>query len=945
MQSIQRQALARLAILAVMPWTMTHANAVQVVATWGTPGTGAYATPSNWSGGQVPLNNANTSYVVQIGSGKAVTYDTPGAQTIDQLLLDVGSSFRLQSSSLISPSNLAVLGQALIAGSISADRASFTALAAGTGLLGNSTTVSATNGGVVKIGAAAFNASGLANATILNAQGAGSLVDLSSVRTLDAGQNTGYNTYITATTGGRIKLPGVTSLIAPASNASLVFTVNSGADIDLSSLQTLGGVTFDSGSTNFNLDGATVELGPLQKANRLNLNLQNASMATLGGGTGNAVVTNSLFAVSGGSRLAGSALVGTLSERGVANATILSVDGAGSLLDLSGLRTLDVGQTTGYNDFVTATYGGKIKLSGLTTLIAPASTAALVFTASGGASIDMSSLRTIGGVTSDSGSTNFNIDGASVVLGPLQKANRLNINLLNAGSLSMGGYAGSADLSNATFAVSSGAHLAGASLVGVLNERGLANVTLMSAAGSGSVLDLSGLQTLDVGQGTGYNNYVTAGSGAKIKLSGVTTLVAPASTAALVFTASGGADLDLSALRSLAGVTIDTGNTNFVLDAATAKLGPLQSANRLNVSLQNGATMTLGGYAGQASMTNATFSVASGSVLNGSSLAGTMGERGLSNVTLLSASGAGSQLNLGGIHTLDVGQGSGYNDYVTATTAAKLNLAGLTTVIAPTSSAAVVFTANSGAQINLGALQTLNTAAGGQVNFNVASGGSLLLHGLSAGPGVHFNLADAGSKLNVAGSLALLAGSTMAAGAGTTTTITGGFSFQQKVAAQVNLDAATLAFNGNGGQLLEVGSKSMGLPAANTVVTGNFALGELDVGTSDSATVLTLADLVDNGNRAGGAEALYLNGGADHQGLHILGGSVLALNGLNLYTARNGAWTHVNELFTDGVTTIAYDQGYIALTTAPVPEQSPWLMLLSGTGVLGFLRRRRAATA
>ena len=273
----QRRAPRALVIsLAVIPLAVSQAFAAQSTAIW-TAASGNYATPGNWSTGVVPLNSAVNTYIVQIDTGKTVAYTTTGAQAINQLFLDTGSRLTLSTPSAFQRTDLTVLGQAVIAGSISVDKGSFTALAAGTDFVGNATTVSATGGSVVKIGATAFSATGLANSTILNAAGAGSLVDLSGAKRLDVGQNNGYDDFISATNGGKIKLSGLTTLVAPASNRSLIFTVNGGAHLDLSSLQSVSGVTLDSGRSIFNLDGASATLGPLQKANQLHVSLQNAS--------------------------------------------------------------------------------------------------------------------------------------------------------------------------------------------------------------------------------------------------------------------------------------------------------------------------------------------------------------------------------------------------------------------------------------------------------------------------------------------------------------------------------------------------------------------------------------------------------------------------------------------------------------------------------------------
>ncbi len=222
----------------------------------------------------------------------------------------------------------------------------------------------------------------------------------------------------------------------------------------------------------------------------------------------------------------------------------------------------------------------------------------------------------------------------------------------------------------------------------------------------------------------------------------------------------------------------------------------------------------------------------------------------------------------------------------------------------------------------------------------MTSAGSRLLHGIHAGPGVNIGLSGAGSRLTVAGSLALLAGSTLAAGTGTRIDISGSFSFAQTVESQMNLDLATLGFNGSGGHWLEVGGRRNGLPVAAAPVPGNFGIGQLVVGQANAAaTWVQLVDAVNNGNRVGATgEALYLNSDADGNGLAILGGSTLVIGGLDVYTYQTGQWVHLNDLFKNGATRIAYDQGFVSLTAVPEPLTVP--MLLAGLGFVAWRRRQ-----
>ena len=56
---------------------------------------------------------------------------------------------------------------------------------------------------------------------------------------------------------------------------------------------------------------------------------------------------------------------------------------------------------------------------------------------------------------------------------------------------------------------------------------------------------------------------------------------------------------------------------------------------------------------------------------------------------------------------------------------------------------------------------------------------------------------------------------------------------------------------------------------------------------------------------------------------------------LTLYTTEGGSWVHINDRFVDGITTIAYDEGFISLTAVPVPEPRSLALLLACLGMLG----------
>jgi hypothetical protein len=172
----------------------------------------------------------------------------------------------------------------------------------------------------------------------------------------------------------------------------------------------------------------------------------------------------------------------------------------------------------------------------------------------------------------------------------------------------------------------------------------------------------------------------------------------------------------------------------------------------------------------------------------------------------------------------------------------------------------------------------------------------------------------AASTLNVAGEVSLRASSRLTATSGAQVFVGSHFLFDNTVEAEVNLDAAIVKLASGDMQFLEVGGEDLGI---NGAVAGNFGIGQLVVGADGSPTMITLLDVLDNGNRLGGNEALYLYGLGGPDGLVINAGSSLVINNLNVYAFLDGAMTHLNAMFGPMVNEIPLGAGTLMLLPEP----------------------------
>ena len=241
----------------------------------------------------------------------------------------------------------------------------------------------------------------------LQADGVGSVLDISSATTLtgssaDGSDSVTHTLQVLATNGGKVDLSGTTRIIDPAAGNELnrrfvISSAGTGSVIDLAGLTELRDTTsasyFGSGVSSVGASGGGTVNAPLMtRFANTDLRLGNAASTLLTGqltsvtngsitvsGMGNNLVFPSLTDIGGSSMyaLGGGhlALPGvtsySLTQRGIAT---LMADGPGSVLDLSGVTTmtgstLDGGFRTLDSIEIRATGGGKVDLSSVTQII------------------------------------------------------------------------------------------------------------------------------------------------------------------------------------------------------------------------------------------------------------------------------------------------------------------------------------------------------------------------------------------------------------------------------------------------------------------------------------------------------------------------------------------------------------------------------------------------
>ena len=348
-----------------------------------------------------PCNSGPIIFDANIPAEKGTINMDVNICEVNSLILGRGTTFMV-----LADKSFMVTDQADIYGIIHGNGGNFISPRAS--FPGNSSQVFVDSGATVEIGASNYSATGLNNArtnyTLLSSDGAGSILDLSTIMELNDAVNILFDgeTYrhtIVAQNGGTIDLSNLKRIIGPSGDEVLNIKVASDSIIILDSLESVSHAN-TRGRVRFDVNGNAVLTLPSLTS------VSDTTFHVTGGAQIN--TTNSPFTYSA---------VNLNMTR--TNYTLLSSDGVGSVLDLSTMVELNDAVNILFNGEVykhniIAQNGGVINLSNLKKIIGPSGDEVLNIEIDNG-TIDLSSLQTI---TGSIGSISFDINnGGTLILG------------------------------------------------------------------------------------------------------------------------------------------------------------------------------------------------------------------------------------------------------------------------------------------------------------------------------------------------------------------------------------------------------------------------------------------------------------------------------------------------------------------------------------------------
>jgi len=474
---------------------------------------------------------------------------------------------------------------------------------------------------------------------------------------------------------------------------------------------------------------------------------------------------------------------------------------------------------------------------------------------------------------------------------------------------------------------------------------------LMSAKGVGSKLDLSSITNLAAGfnsnKSSSQVHTIMATEGGQVDISGVQTIIAPIDYEDRLNILLNNGAIDFASLRELS--SSSSGYTRFELaNADTVTLPALEKIAKTVFALTKGAQLSANGD----------------KPISYSSTGFT------ENATLASAKGAGTLLDLSSITHINGGFNSNKSSSqvhtISATEGAHINLSGVQSVSAPVDSEDSLEIQLDNGFMDLSSLKSIQSGGAGYANIgmdnnsilhtgnlevraklNVSlNGGSVLrTNGLRTTKPTSIALRDPYDLLEVAGDFDMSA-DTRIFNSGNANLILGGdFAYTHADPKMIPLGKSTVFFVGPGPQEVEVAGLDVMTYPDEFLQDDNFGYGQIVIGQPNEPTAVLLVDNIDNGLRGGfsgpdgeAVEALYLFG---KDGLWILGGSTLYLNGLHVYARLNDVATglykvtDLYDLFGPDETKIAFDEGWICKGRGPDSEDPANLIENGGfeTGV------------
>ena len=735
------------------------------------------------------------------------------------------------------------------------------------------------------------------NYALLVAEGAGSVLNLGSLQSINAGFNDGHSGRFTrqriaATLGGTVDLSALQNVIGPhQADDRLDFIFANDGTLSVPELKTVSSA--NSGYTRFYVNATIATLPALQNVSRTHFELSENATLDLP-----ELITHNRGTLT--IREGASLSAGNLQS--LTNATIsISPTGsfsAPSITDLSGStlvlespdQTINIGSIS-LMDNARINVAGGIVFDAITATTYDTSSLNdqwadyLILSASGaGTLLDASTIESISAGFNDGHNTRFTRQRIEAVLG------------------------GTVDLSNLQ------------SITGPVQSDDRLDFIMTT----GATFGLSSLQAIN-SAGSGYTRFAV--TTADLTLASLATMsyvqfdVQEGATVNLPvavthnhasYTISEEASVSAPELVELSNATITIAPTgDFFAPALTDIHG---SVLALDSSEQGLTTGNL------ANLTNARINIADGIVFDAVSAADYT-TTGLNvnweDYLILAAEGPGTLLDLSSIENINAGfndaQGSRFTrQRIEATEGGMIDLSSVHTITAPyRGDDQIEITANTGGMIDLSSLQLVQSANSGWTVFTVGGAAMMQFGDLTANDHMQIILEDPTSILDVGGSL-MMESCLLEATGGATLAVGGHVTFDQTEETDLDLQSGILWMDGSGIQYLEVGGEDLWTFTDRN--TPNFGYGQLIVGQEEQSTIVELVDVVDNGNRTeGGTEALYLYGLGGPQGLRILGGSTLVIANINVYAKVQGEWLHINTLFPPGVDAIEYDHGYIML--------------------------------